>query len=105
MASVPASLRQPKRRSSGAPLRVGYVPLNDAAPILMAHELGLFEKHGLEVELSREVGWATIRDKVLYRDLDAAHAVAGLVFTCTLGIGSIPRECLTGLVLNLHGNA
>jgi ABC-type nitrate/sulfonate/bicarbonate transport system substrate-binding protein len=71
----------------------------------MAQELGLFEKYGIEVQLSREVGWATIRDKIIYGELDAAHAVAGLIFSCALGIGSIQRDCLTGLVLNLHGNA
>jgi ABC-type nitrate/sulfonate/bicarbonate transport system substrate-binding protein len=97
--------RTAKRRSPGRTLRLGYVPLNDAAPLIMACELGLFARHGVEVELSREVGWATVRDKVLYGELDAAHAVAGLVFAATLGIGSIARPCLTGLVLNLHGNA
>lgn len=71
----------------------------------MAQELGLFEKHGVEVKLSREVGWATIRDKVLYGELDAAHAIAGLVFSCTLGLNCVARDCVTALVLNLHGNA
>jgi ABC-type nitrate/sulfonate/bicarbonate transport system substrate-binding protein len=93
------------RQSTQRPLRVGYVPLNDAAPLIMAQELGIFAKYGLEVELSREFGWATIRDKVLYGELDAAHAVAGLVFAATLGIGCVARPCVTGLVLNLHGNA
>jgi len=65
----------------------------------------LFRKHGLEVILSRELGWATIRDKMVYGDLDASHAVAGMPFAATLGLGSIPCESLTGLVLNLHGNA
>jgi len=87
------------------PLKVGFVALNDCAPLLMARELGLFAKYDLQVELSREVGWATIRDKILYGELDAAQAVAGLPLSCTLGIGSIARDCLTGLVLNLHGNA
>ena len=89
----------------GTPLKIGFVALNDCAPLLMARELDLFSKYGVEVELSREVGWATIRDKVLYGELDAAHAVAGLAFSCTLGIGCVARECLSGLVLNLHGNA
>src|ERR1700694_4956410 len=57
-------------------LRVGYVPLCDCAPLVMARELGLFEKFGLAVELSREVGWATIRDKIFYGELEAAHALA-----------------------------
>jgi two-component system, oxyanion-binding sensor len=87
------------------PLRVGFVPLTDCAPLVMAKELGLFDKYGLRVELKRELGWATIRDKVAYRELDAAHTVVGMPFAATLGLGSIACECVTGLILNQHGNA
>jgi ABC-type nitrate/sulfonate/bicarbonate transport system substrate-binding protein len=97
----------PKNRSHSRtrPLRVGFVPLTDCAPLVMAHELGLFEKYDLAVKLSREVGWATVRDKIVYGELDSAHAVAGLVFVCSFGLGAPPTDCLTALVLNLHGNA
>jgi ABC-type nitrate/sulfonate/bicarbonate transport system substrate-binding protein len=71
----------------------------------MAHELGLFAAHGLHVELKREVGWATVRDKLVMRDLEAAHAPAAMVLGISLGIGSFKVPCVTGLVLNLHGNA
>lgn len=71
----------------------------------MAQELGLFEKHGINVVLSREVGWATIRDKIFHGELDAAHAPAGLMVAVHCGIGAPQTDCLTGLVLNLHGNA
>lgn len=71
----------------------------------MAQELGLFRKFGINVVLSRELGWATIRDKVIHGELEAAHAVAGMPMAATLGLGSIPCDCLTALVLNLHGNA
>lgn len=88
-----------------AELRVGFVPLTDCAPLVIAQELGLFAKYRLRVALSRELGWATIRDKVIYGELHAAHAVAGMPVAATLGLGSIRCECLTALVLNLHGNA
>jgi ABC-type nitrate/sulfonate/bicarbonate transport system substrate-binding protein len=94
-----------RKRQQQKPLKLGFVPLCDCAPIVMAHELGLFEKHGVDVELRREVGWATIRDKMLYGELDAAHATAAMVFAATLGLGSIRVECVTGIALNLHGNA
>ena len=71
----------------------------------MARELGLFEKYGLRVSLSRELGWATVRDKIIYGELDAAHALAAMPVAATLGLGSIACDCLTALVLNLHGNA
>jgi len=87
------------------PLRLGFVPLTDCAPLVMAHELGLFQKYGLRVSLHRELGWATIRDKIIYGELDAAHALAAMPVAATLGLGSMRCDCLTGLVLNLHGNA
>ena len=86
-------------------LRVGFVPLTDCAPLIMAQATGAFARHGLVVKLQRELGWATIRDKIIYRELDAAHAVAGMPFAVSLGLGSIRCDCLTGLVLSLQGNA
>jgi ABC-type nitrate/sulfonate/bicarbonate transport system substrate-binding protein len=71
----------------------------------MAQELGLFAARGLQVELSREVGWATVRDKMVFGELEAAHAPAAMVLGISLGLGSFKVPCLTGLVLNLHGNA
>lgn len=94
-----------KNQPHHRPLRLGFVVLSDCAPLVMAAELGLFAEHGLEVELHREVGWATVRDKIIYGELDAAHAPAGLVVAASCGLGSVQTECLTGLVLNLHGNA
>ena len=87
------------------PLRLGFVPLTDCAPLVMAQELGLFRKFGLNVHLSRELGWATVRDKVVHGELDAAHALAAMPLAATLGLGSVACDCLTALVLNLHGNA
>lgn len=86
-------------------IRLGFVPLTDCAPLVMAHELGLFAKYGLSVTLHRELGWASIRDKIIFGELDAAHALAAMPLAATLGLGSIRSECLTALVLNLHGNA
>jgi ABC-type nitrate/sulfonate/bicarbonate transport system substrate-binding protein len=90
---------------SGNKLRVGFVPLTDCAPLAMAQELGLFKKYGLRVELNRELGWATIRDKIIHRELDAAHALAAMPVAASLGLGSVACDCVTGLVLNLNGNA
>ena len=97
--------RRGRLKSALKPLRLGFVPLCDGAPLVMAQELGLFEKYGLRVHLSREVGWATVRDKIIYRELEAAHALAPMVFATSLGLGSVQANCVTGLVLSLNGNA
>ena len=86
-------------------LRLGFVGLTDCAPLVVAKERGLYAKYGLQVELTREIGWATIRDKILYGELEAAHAPAGLLLAASAGLNTVPAECLTALVLNLHGNA
>ncbi len=96
---------RPRTPTRNRVLRVGYVPLCDCAPLVMAHELGLYAKYGLRVELSREVGWATMRDKIIYGELDAAQCVAGMVFAASAGVGSARADCVAGLVLNLQGNA
>ncbi|SDR66063.1 CmpA/NrtA family ABC transporter substrate-binding protein [Opitutus sp. GAS368] len=86
-------------------LRLGFLALTDAAPLVAAQELGLFAHHGLRIQLCREVGWATIRDKVIYGELDAAHAPAPMLWAAQLGLDCAPADVCTGLVLNLHGNA
>src|SRR5215207_5962955 len=87
------------------PLRVGFLSLTDAAPFVVAQELGFFDRHGVRVELSREIGWATIREKIIYGELDAAHAPAPMLWSAQLGLGCPACEVLTALVLNLNGNA
>lgn len=86
-------------------LRLGYVPLVDAAPLLAAESLGYFVKEGLRVRLTAELGWGSIRDKIVYGELDAAHAPGGLLFSILCGTHTPPRAVSTDLVLNLQGNA
>lgn len=87
------------------PLRLGFVPLTDCAPIAVAMEMGLFEKYGLNVVISRELGWASVRDKLFYGSLDAAQSIAGLAFELGMGFSELRCEVVVPLILNLHGNA
>jgi ABC-type nitrate/sulfonate/bicarbonate transport system substrate-binding protein len=99
------SVTKPQPSQSSRPLRVGFLALTDAAPFAVAEERGLFAKHGVNVQLSREVGWATIREKIVYGELDAAQAPAPMLWATHLGIDSVACPVITGLILNLHGNA
>ncbi len=67
-------------------LTLGFVPLTDCAPLVIALERGCFARHGLEVALSREVSWANIRDKVAAGVLDGAHMLASMPLATTLGL-------------------
>jgi ABC-type nitrate/sulfonate/bicarbonate transport system substrate-binding protein len=88
-----------------APLRLGFVPLSDCAPIAVAQETGIFDRYGLNVILSRELGWASVRDKMFYGDLDAAQSIAGIAFALSMGFNELRCEVAVPLILNLHGNA
>ena len=90
---------------SGPRVRVGFIALVDAAPLIVAHEYGLFKKLGIEVQLRRELGWATIRDKIAFGELDAAHAISSLLVSANLGLGAPATPCLTACVLSSGGNA
>jgi nitrate/nitrite transport system substrate-binding protein len=39
-------------------LKVGFIPITCATPIIMAHPLGFYSKHGLNVEVIKTAGWA-----------------------------------------------
>jgi ABC-type nitrate/sulfonate/bicarbonate transport system substrate-binding protein len=90
-----------KRRS----LKIGFIPDGDCAPIIVAHETGLFDKYELSVELQRETSWSRIRDSIIYGELDAAHVPATLPFITNIGIDSDQCACVTGMILSLQGNA
>ena len=94
-----------RRRTEQGILNVGYAATIDCAVLIAAQELGLFRKQGLEVRLSREVGWTTIREKLLHEELDAAATHASMLFSIYCGIGVVRRPCLSGLLLGRNGSA
>lgn len=86
-------------------LRIGFLPLVDAALPILAHELGFAEEQGLLLELVRDVTWATVRDRLLYGHTDAAHMVAPLAIATALGRDRPATAMAVPFVLGLNGNA
>ncbi|MBI3446623.1 MAG: ABC transporter substrate-binding protein [Magnetospirillum sp.] len=85
-------------------LKLGIVPLIDAAPLVVAKERGFFSELGLDVELSREASWASIRDKVAVGALDGAQMLAPMPLAMTLGLSPLKVPMVAGMALNLGGN-
>lgn len=85
-------------------LQVGYVPLADCAPLVIAHELGFYRDEGLDVTLSAEPSWANIRDKIQLGQLDAAQMLAPMPLAASLGIDGRATPTLSTCTLNLNGN-
>ncbi len=88
-------------------LELGFMPLTDCASLVVAHEMGMFKKYGLEeVTLSREPSWKAISEGVVSKRLDAAQMVAGMPLGLTVGMGGrAPIPVVTSLVLSRNGNA
>jgi len=86
-------------------LRLGFIALNDCAPLVVAKEKGFFEGEGLSVELSREASWANIRDKVAMGALDGAHMLGPLPIAVNLGLSGERTPMIAPLSLNLNGSA
>lgn len=85
-------------------LRIGYVPLVDAAPLIVADALGLFAAAGVRVLLSPERVWATLRDKLALGALEAAHLLAPMAVGLTLGAGGLKRQVDVTVSLSRNGN-
>jgi nitrate/nitrite transport system ATP-binding protein len=88
-------------------LEIGFIPLTDCAPLVVAKEKGFFEKHGLEeVTLNREPSWKAIAKGIATGRLDAAQMVAGMPLSLTLGAGNKPSvPVVSALTLSRNGNA
>jgi NitT/TauT family transport system ATP-binding protein/nitrate/nitrite transport system substrate-binding protein len=86
-------------------LNLGFVPLTDSAPLIVAKELGFFSQWGLKVELQKQNSWATLRDKLHAGILDAAQMLAPMPIASSLGLGVKATKVIVPLVLSLNGNA
>jgi nitrate/nitrite transport system substrate-binding protein len=84
-------------------VRIGFMPLTDCAPVIMARELGFDRRHGIRIVPSRESSWAAVRDKLCSGELDLAHALYGLVYGVQLGVGAAARDMAVLMTLNRNG--
>ncbi|GEP03555.1 CmpA/NrtA family ABC transporter substrate-binding protein [Methylobacterium oxalidis] len=86
-------------------LKVGFIPITCATPIIMAAPMGFYARQGLNVDVVKTAGWAVIRDKTLNREYDAAHMLAPMPIAITLGVGSNPQPYTMPAVENVNGQA
>ncbi|MDT0627889.1 CmpA/NrtA family ABC transporter substrate-binding protein [Alteromonas sp. W364] len=86
-------------------VKVGFVPLTDSAPLVVAEKLGYFEKLGLRVSLYPQNSWATLRDKLQMGALDAAQLLAPMPIASSLGLGGAKVQMKVPLILSQNGNA
>jgi NitT/TauT family transport system ATP-binding protein len=90
---------------TGQPLRIGFIPLADAAALIVAVDKGFTAVEGLDVTLVREVSWSNVRDKLNIGLFDAAHLLAPVAIASSLGLGHVKVPIVAPFNLGLNGNA
>ena len=86
-------------------VKVGFIPLTDCASIVMASVLGFDKKYGIKIVPSKESSWASVRDKLVNGELDAAHVLYGLIYGVQMGIGGPKKDMAVLMGLNQNGQA
>jgi ABC-type nitrate/sulfonate/bicarbonate transport system substrate-binding protein len=90
---------------TGQPLHIGFIPLVDAAALIVAVDKGFTAEEGIEVHLVREVSWSNVRDKLNIGLFDAAHLLAPVAIASSLGLGHVKVPTVAPFNLGLNGNA
>lgn len=87
-------------------LRLGYIRLVDAAPVIVAHELGFAEQQGLSLELraAPSWSWSTLRDMLALGQVVAAHMLSPVPIAMALGLGGLSMPLSVLSVLSVNGN-
>lgn len=86
-------------------VKIGFIPLTDCAPIVVAAEMGFDKKYGIKITPSKEASWAGVRDKLVNGELQGAHVLYGLVYGVQMGIGGQQKDMANLMTLNNNGQA
>jgi nitrate/nitrite transport system substrate-binding protein len=99
------AMAQDKGALEKTKLKVGFIPITCATPLIMAHPLGFYSKQGLDVEVIKTAGWALIRDKMINKEYDATHFLSPMPLAMSLGIGTAPTPMNVATIQNTNGQA
>ncbi|HWI85882.1 MAG TPA: CmpA/NrtA family ABC transporter substrate-binding protein [Sphingomonas sp.] len=87
------------------PLSIAFLPLTDSSVLIAAREKGFAAAQGIDLTLVRSTSWATLRDRLVYGQVQAAHMLAPLAIAVTLGLSQHPASLAAPFKLNVNGNA
>src|SRR5580765_6492506 len=86
-------------------LKVGFIPITCATPIIMAEPMGFYKKHGLNAQVVKASSWAMIRDLSINKESDATHMLSPMPLSISMGIGSQEVPYVMPAVENINGQA
>ena len=98
-------MAQDKNALEKTKLKIGFIPITCATPLIMAHPLGFYSKQGLDVAVTKTAGWALIRDKMINKEYDATHFLSPMPLAISMGLGSNPTPMNVATIQNVNGQA
>jgi nitrate/nitrite transport system substrate-binding protein len=99
------AMAQEKRSLEKKDLKIGFIAITCASPLIMADPLGFYRKEGLNVQLMKTAGWALIRDKMLNKEHDASHFLSPMPLAISMGLGSTATPMDVATIQNINGQA
>ncbi len=100
--AMAAETRGPLEKKS---LKIGFIPITCATPLIMAGPMEFYKKQGLDVTLIKTAGWALIRDKMLNSEHDASHMLSPMPLAISMGAGSVAQVMNVATIQNINGQA
>ena len=75
-----------RAQEADAPLRIGYLPITDATPLLVAHGKGFFEAEGIKAEKPvRLRSWAQVLEAFISGQVNAVHLLSPMTVWARFG--------------------
>jgi len=86
-------------------LKIGFIPITCATPIIMAEPMGFYKKQGLNAQVLKASSWAMIRDISINGETDATHMLSPMPLAISLGVGSQSVPYVMPALENVNGQA
>ena len=99
------AMAQDKKPLEKKDLKIGFIAITCATPLIMADPLGFYKKEGLSVQLNKTAGWALIRDKMINKEHDASHFLSPMPLAISMGLGSTQTPMNVATIQNINGQA
>jgi nitrate/nitrite transport system substrate-binding protein len=99
------AIAQERKPPEKKDLKVGFIAITCASPLIMADPLGFYRKEGLNVQLMKTAGWALIRDKMINKEHDASHFLSPMPLAMSMGLGSAQQPMRVATIQNVNGQA
>ena len=105
ISQLQAMAQEKKGSLEKSSIKIGFIAITCATPLIMADPLGFYKKEGLSVQLNKTAGWALIRDKMINKEHDASHFLSPMPLAMSMGLGSTNAQMRVATIQNVNGQA